>query len=77
MKTTLKEIQEFAKQNFVEDVTHFSNEALNELLKAENYMKQITYSAGTYGISGAILQGAKTGKFYAITNRTNAIYILI
>lgn len=77
MKTTLKEIKEFAKQSTVDDVTYFSNDKLHELSKKEGFFNQIAYSVGVYGVSGAILQGAKSGKFYAITSRTNAIWILI
>ena len=77
LKTTLKDIKEFAKQAGVVDVTYYSNEALNELLKVEGFFNQVAYSAGVYGVSGAILQGAKSGKFYAITSRTNAIWMLL
>ena len=77
LKTTLKSIKEFASQAGVIDVTYYSNEALNELLKVEGGMRQVAYSTGTYGVTGAILQGAKSSKFYAITSRTNAIWILL
>lgn len=77
VKTTLKSIKEFASQSNVDDVTYFSNDKLQELSKKEGFFNQIAYSAGIYGISGSILQGAKSGKFYAITSRTNAIWILI
>ena len=44
MKTTLKDIKEFAKQFYVEDVTYYSSEALNNLLKAEGFFNQIAYA---------------------------------
>ena len=77
LKTTLKSIKEFANQAGVVDVTYFSNDELDKLSKKEGFFNQIAYSAGIYGVSGAILQGAKSGKFYAITSRTNAIWILL
>lgn len=77
LKTTLKSIKEFAKQAGVIDVTYYSNDELDKLSKKEGFFNQIAYSAGIYGVSGAILQGAKSSKFYAITSRTNAIWILL
>ena len=77
LKTTLKSIKDFANQAGVVDVTYYSNETLHNLLKVEVGMRQIAYSTGTYGVTGAILQGAKSSKFYAITSRTNAIWILL
>ena len=77
LKTTLKSIKDFANQAGVIDVTYFSSDKLNKLLKEEGFFNQIAYSAGIYGVSGAILQGAKSGKFYAITNRTTAIFVLL
>ena len=40
----------------------------------ENY-SQIGYASGMYGCSGLLLKGDKSGKLYAITSRTQAIYI--
>ena len=77
LKTTLKSIKEFAKQADVIDVTYFSNDELDKLSKKEGFFNQLAYSAGTYGVTGTILQGAKSNKLYAITSRTNAIWMLI
>ena len=40
----------------------------------ENY-SQIGYVKGLYGCSGMLLKGIESGKLYAITSRTQAIYI--
>ena len=40
----------------------------------ENY-SQIGYVSGIYGCSGMLLEGIESGKLYAITSRTQAIYI--
>lgn len=40
----------------------------------ENY-RQIGYSGGVYGCNGMLLQGCESGKLYAVTARTTAIYI--
>ena len=36
---------------------------------------QIGYASGLYGCSGMLLRGCDTGKLYAVTSRTTAIYI--
>ena len=36
---------------------------------------QIGYVYGIYGCSGMLLKGCDTGKLYAVTSRTTAIYI--
>lgn len=36
---------------------------------------QIGYCAGIYGCSGKLFKGLESGKLYAITRRTTAIYI--
>lgn len=40
----------------------------------ESY-KQIGFSAGVYGCNGQLFRGLESGKLYAITSRTSAIYI--
>lgn len=37
--------------------------------------RQIGYAASIYGCGGMLLQGCETGKLYAVTSRTTAIYI--
>ena len=39
------------------------------------YYSQIGYASGMYGCSGMLLKGIESGKLYAITSRTQAIYI--
>lgn len=36
---------------------------------------QIGYANGIYGCSGMLLKGVETGKLYAVTSRSQAIYI--
>lgn len=40
----------------------------------EGYSR-IGYANGIYGYSGMLLEGIESGKLYAITSRTQAIYI--
>ena len=39
------------------------------------YYSQIGYVNGLYGCAGMLLEGLESGKLYAITSRTQAIYI--
>ena len=36
---------------------------------------QIGYSCGVWGCNGMLFKGCATGKLYAVTSRTTAIYI--
>lgn len=36
---------------------------------------QVGYSSGVYGCNGMLLKGNKTGKLYAITSRTTAVFV--
>ena len=51
------------------------NETREAIEFVEGYYTQIGYSAGVYGCNGMLLQGHKTGKLYAITARTSAIFV--
>ena len=52
-----------------------NNETRKNIESVEGYYTQIGYSAGVYGCNGMLLQGHKTGKLYAITARTSAIFV--
>ena len=45
------------------------------IMNNEGNLKKIGYSCGVYGCNGLLLQGQKTGKLYAITKRTSAVYL--
>lgn len=75
MKTTLKGIKELANLYSVEDITHIKQEEAEQLQKLEGYFTTIAYSTGAYGVTGKVLQGNNTNKLYAITSRSNAIYM--
>lgn len=78
MKTTLKDIKEFAKQFYVEDITYYSVEKLEEILKLEGCMHKICCAEDREQLLvGCVLQGAASNKLYVIANRTNAIWILL
>lgn len=69
-KYTQKQLRDLVKQGAAVDVTHASDQnAIPELYT------QIGYAAGIYGCSGLLLKGLSTGKLYAVTARTTAVFI--
>ena len=75
MKTTLKDIKELAKGYNVTDITNISSEGAELLHKKEGMFWNVAYSTGMYGVTGKVVQGNATGRLYAITSRTSAIYL--
>lgn len=74
-KYTRKELRNMVALGMAEDVTRADNEDYEKIIKKESYLSQVGYSAGVYGCDGMLLQGYKTGTYYAVTSRTSAIYI--
>ena len=74
-KYTQKELKNLVALGVAEDITRGDNETRDAIISAEDYYIQIGYSTGIYGCNGMLLQGHKTGKLYAITARTTAIYV--
>ena len=75
IKTTKTELKRLVKTGEAVDITHGDNTTRNEIEATEEYLSQIAYCSGVYGCNGMLLKGHKTGKLYAITDRTTAIYI--
>ena len=74
-KYTQKELKNLVAFGAAEDITTGDNETRKAIEASEGYYTQIGYSAGVYGCNGMLLQGHKTGKLYAITARTSAIFV--
>ncbi len=74
-KYTQKQLRELVAQGIAEDVTHGNNDTRREIIAQEGYLDQIGYACGRYGCSGALFRGHNSGKLYAITARTMAIFI--
>ena len=70
-----KELKNLVSLGAAEDITKGDNETRKNIESVEGYYTQIGYSAGVYGCNGMLLQGHKTGKLYAITARTSAIFV--
>lgn len=69
-KYTQKQLRALVKSGAAIDVTN----AHDSKAITEPY-KQIGYTAGLYGCNGMLLQGMNTGKLYAVTARTSAVYL--
>ena len=69
-KYTIKQLKSLVKSGAAIDVTYAKKQS--EIPELYN---QIGYSAGIYGCNGMLLKGCVTGKLYAVTCRTTAIYI--
>lgn len=74
-KFTQKQLREIVANGIAEDISRGTNESRNEIEAIEGYLSQVGYASGVYGCNGMLLKGQKTGKLYAITSRTQAIYI--
>lgn len=72
---TQKQLKNLVNTGAAVDITRGDNETRKQILNEEEYYTQIGYGAGVYGCSGMLLKGHKTGKLYAVTSRTSAIYI--
>lgn len=72
---TQRELKKLVALGAAEDITRGNNETRKTIESVEGYYTQIGYSTGIYGCNGMLLQGHKTGKLYAITARTTAIFI--
>lgn len=71
MKTTLKAI----KAHIGTDVTRFTFDEINALRKRP--LIEIAYSAGAYGINGALFLDRKTGEYFKITARSTSLFQMI
>lgn len=74
-KYTQKQLKELVNQEIAIDITNADNKRRQEIIAKEDYYTQIGYSIGVYGCNGMLLKGHNTNTLYAITKRTNAIYI--
>lgn len=67
---TQKQLKSLVASGAAVDVSN----AKDQTAVPETYT-QIGYAAGLYGCAGMLLQGRETGKLYAVTSRTQAIYL--
>ena len=75
IKYTQKQLRQMVREKIAVDITQGDNATREKIEQVEEWLTQIGYSVGTYGVNGKLLQGHKTGTLYAITTRSSAIFI--
>ena len=68
-KYTNKQLKNLVSEGIAIDVTHSSSKS-----DIPERYTQVGYACGLYGCNGMLLKG-ESGKLYAVTGRTTAIYI--
>ena len=68
-KVTQRFIKELVREGVAIDLTHSLNRS-----DAPELLYQIAYSSGIYGRTGVLLKD-ETGKLYAVTSRSTALFI--
>lgn len=76
IKYTQKQLRAMVADGIAIDATNATNETRRDIENVEGYLLKIGYSCGIYGCNGLLFKGNKTGKLYAVTARTTAIFIL-
>ena len=74
-KYTQRQLKEMVKYGLAEDITYGNNDTRRQIEETDGYYTQVGYSSGVYGCNGMLLKGNKTGKLYAITSRTTAVFV--
>lgn len=70
-----RELKALVRSGAAVDISNHDNNARHELEALEGYLDKVGYSSGVYGLNGGLLQGHNSGKLYAITARTSALFI--
>lgn len=74
-KYTQKQLRQLVVTGKAIDITYADNKKRDEIIAQEGYYTQVGYAAGIYGYNGCLFKGNNTGRLYAITSRSTAIYI--
>lgn len=75
VKFTQKQLREMVNNGIAENISNGTNDTRNKIEAVEGWLNQVGYASGAYGCNGMLFKGHKSGKLYAITSRTQAIYI--
>lgn len=67
---TKKQLENLVNTGAAIDVTYAKNQS-----EIPEQYTQIGYASGVCGCNGMLFKGCATGKLYAVTSRTTAIYI--
>ena len=69
-KYTKKQLVNLVRTGAAIDVTYAKKQS-----DIPEHYTQIGYASGIYGCNGMLLKGCETGRLYAVTSRTTAIYL--
>ena len=75
VKYTQRQLKDMVFYGNAWDISDSTQSDYYSIMKEEGYLTKIGYSCGTYGCNGLLFQGHNTGRLYAITKRTTAIFI--
>lgn len=75
MKTTKKQLIEFATSVNAIDLTNANSKEVNNIRKSDN-IKEVSYAVGIYGVI-AWLGVGKSGKYYYIHARNTNLFIMM
>ena len=75
IKYTQSQLKGMVSQGIAEDITYSDNSDRDAMAAREQYYTQVGYSSGLYGCNGMLFKGHNTGTLYAITSRSQAIWI--
>lgn len=70
-----KHIRSLVKTRSAYDITNKTDNELISLYNYEDGFETVKYSKGKYGINGLVLQGNRTGYWYAITRKNSNLFI--
>ena len=74
MKTSKRELIAYSKQVNAIDINKWSFEEIEALRKNEEYLEEVAYSVGIYGINAYLCQGHKTKKYYVVPSRSTTLF---
>lgn len=73
-KYTKKELKHIIELGLTVDITTLDSKEIEKICKKEQYMEQVGYCCGIYGVSGCMLKGYKTNAYYVITSRNSNLF---
>ena len=74
MKTSKRELIEYSKQVNAIDINKWIFEEIEALRKNEEYLEEVAYSIGRYGVTAYLCQGHKTKQFYIVPSRSSTLF---
>lgn len=74
MKTSKRELLAYASSINAIDINKYSFEEIEALRKNEEYLEEVAYSVGIYGINAYLCQGHKTKQYYIIPSRSTTLF---